>query len=53
MEWEYLVRIYCGSKSDHQDMINKLGADGWELVTIWDGLFHFKRPLVSTKKEKY
>jgi hypothetical protein len=39
-KWEYKVVNYDPSESD----INKLGAEGWELVAVSDSKCYFKRP---------
>jgi hypothetical protein len=49
VRWEYWVETHCTSED-----ADRLGADGWELVTIVEGVRHgerslegwFKRPIV-------
>lgn len=58
-KWEYLFGTMSNlrwSSSEHYgDMLNRLGAEGWELVSVsvlpGDGeeCLWFKRPLVSTE----
>ena len=43
--WEYRTRM-AASESD----LNHLGADGWELVGISDGVFYLKRPIQSFRE---
>lgn len=39
--WEYrVVGLNSGKREDH---LNKLGAEGWELVSFEDGMAHLKR----------
>lgn len=39
--WEYrVIGLNSGKREDH---LNKLGAEGWELVSFEDGMAHFKR----------
>jgi hypothetical protein len=44
--WEYMVS-YNGAHPDKpvHIWINQLGIEGWELVTIDQGNFYFKRPM--------
>ena len=42
--WEYL-RVSWEDIHDDHDELNRLGADGWELVTILSDGWVFKRPL--------
>jgi hypothetical protein len=45
MKWEYLIRdIYDRSVPINW---NALGADGWELVVIYDGKAYFMRELAN------
>lgn len=44
IEWEYLV-LNCKGQSDAKDQLamNELGKDGWELVSMSEGVAYFKR----------
>lgn len=45
--WEY-TNCYCSegrSWMENEAAINKLGAEGWEMVTTMNGRIYFKRPL--------
>lgn len=42
MKWEY-YETYLPSIQE----TNKLGGEGWELVTVDDKWYYFKRPLES------
>lgn len=39
-EWEYKFENLL-----NEDVFNRLGADGWELVTVSEGWAFFKRPI--------
>jgi hypothetical protein len=55
-KWEYQVLSNPNPKDEH-DQLNKLGKDGWELVSVltWEAngntipgyIFYFKRPLAQ------
>ncbi len=48
MKWEYKpldLGLY-----GYEDKLNKLGIEGWELVSVDNGIAYFKRPL-RTKSE--
>jgi hypothetical protein len=38
VRWEY-------KSTRHPGELNRLGADGWELVLVWCGAFYLKRPI--------
>lgn len=44
-KWEYLTVDYVGRPMPHDGDLNKLGSDGWELVSDHGGQLRFKRPL--------
>jgi hypothetical protein len=46
--WEYQC-IYntTGAVEPVTEWLNRLGAQGWELVTVEGGFFYFKRPARS------
>lgn len=52
-EWEYKVVVVF---SPTEDWLNKMGSQGWELVTVWDTparrLAAFKRPVESFDLDK-
>lgn len=48
MKWEYMLMEHTPyDKSIAEERLNKLGKQGWELVTVDDGMrpycFYFKR----------
>ena len=44
MNWEYKVVPKSGWLSDWNTLLNGLGAQEWELTTVDDNFFYFKRP---------
>jgi hypothetical protein len=44
-KWEYLMI----AEQDAGDL-NELGEQGWELVSVSNGQFYFKRPVVSFRE---
>lgn len=47
MKWKYKVVEWKTRSGDQRELtwlLADLGIDGWELVTIHDGLAYFKRP---------
>lgn len=43
--WEYLeVSERAVWAADDNDWLNKLGQNGWELVSVDNGVFYFRRP---------
>ena len=50
MKWEYTIFQLAGTaRINLTDELNKFGFDGWELVTIDDSKFYFKRLLTEKK----
>lgn len=47
MKWEYKVVVW--DLNTFQDYMNKLGLEGWELVTTDENYLYFKRPLELNK----
>lgn len=44
-KWEYLVIVIeSWSASAIEEELENLGSDGWELVTVRNNLYIFKRP---------
>lgn len=55
MKWEYLIVYLKGRSYDDprifpKSEFDKVGIDGWELVSVDSGIAYFKRPL-RTKSE--
>ena len=57
-EWEYKIYMittpgkclaFNGNALDssRELPLNEIGADGWELVTIYDGALYFKRQILD------
>lgn len=44
MQWEYNLINLTGRASTDCDFLDSLGSDGWELVSVSDGVAYFKRP---------
>lgn len=49
MTWEYIVRIGPRGIGTGRinDWLNRVGAEGWELVAADEGVYYFKRPKES------
>jgi predicted RNase H-like HicB family nuclease len=45
VKWEYLTVDRKGRPPLYDAELNKLGEEGWELVTAYDSVFRFKRPI--------
>lgn len=45
MKWEYTTYFVSEAPDRVEASFNKLGAMGWELVTIDRGIAYFKRPI--------
>lgn len=51
--WEYTtVNLGAGrgtlvSRSEQERLLNEEGRRGWELVTLYEGVAYFKRPIDS------
>lgn len=42
--WEYWVHRYVGDTKKIEQVLNELGAEGWELVTVdEESIFYLKR----------
>lgn len=47
--WEYWVHRYVGDTAKIQAVLNELGAEGWELVTVdEESIFYLKRGSVES-----
>jgi len=44
-KWEY-KRVYISGATDLEPELNKLGADGWELLFCEEHFYYFKRRLL-------
>lgn len=44
LRWEYLIRPLAHMGGNINAYLNVLGAEGWELVAIDEGIAYFKRP---------
>lgn len=44
-KYENLARFLPPQRYDWEMWVNKVAADGWELVTVYDGIAFFKRPV--------
>lgn len=47
VKWQYLIEP--AGNINLPGKLEQLGAEGWELVTIFQAWAYFKRPLVETK----
>lgn len=47
LKWEYLVVVLFESEDPADETLNKLGALGWELVSVTGAMAYLKRPLVA------
>jgi len=46
MTWEYLIIDRVGHSSNwFQNLLDRYGQEGWELVAVSDGAAYLKRPL--------
>ncbi len=64
MKWEYRIELSQISSSSLSEqsfkdvhritssMFRKLGTDGWELVSVDNGIAYFKRPLRSRSEDE-
>ena len=43
-KWEYILFLRGGSERNQAEL-NRLGAEGWELVAIDDRFLYLKRPI--------
>lgn len=45
-QWEYETILILGmTLSEYEKAANSLGSNGWELVSVFDFVAYFKRPL--------
>ncbi len=50
--WEYWVHRYVGDTVKIAEVLNDLGAEGWELVTVdEESIFYLKRPLATAPRD--
>lgn len=53
MKWDYLTKnIDPHKRGDLEKLLDCCGAEGWELVQIYERKLIFKKPLIETGKEK-
>jgi len=47
-KWEY-IRVFRSNSDSNSipDIMTDYGANGWELVCIYEGMFYFKREVLS------
>ena len=50
MKWEY--RTVDLGLYGYEDKLNKAGTEGWELVSVDNGIAYFKRPLRSKSEDE-
>jgi hypothetical protein len=43
--WEYISVVINSYGEKKIEMINEYGKEGWELISIQDSCFYFKRPI--------
>jgi hypothetical protein len=48
-QWDYAAIPV--TEADLGELLTRMGAAGWELVTIWGNYFVFKRPKVADAKD--
>jgi hypothetical protein len=46
VKWEYRIAAF---ELEHPEGLNRLGADGWELVAIHQNRGYFKRPVAESE----
>jgi len=44
-KWEYISVVINSYGEKKIEMINEYGKEGWELISIQDACFYFKRPI--------
>ncbi len=54
-KWEYLVEEMDNGDEESQDLLNKLGDEGWELISVTpavydDGRCEFEKAFLKRKK---
>lgn len=42
-QWEYTIRVIGNPEGDAPTTLNRLGAEGWELVSVYDNRAYLKR----------
>jgi hypothetical protein len=53
MKWDYLTKNIEPSERGHlEKILDAYGAEGWELVQIYERKLIFKKPLVQKEKDK-
>jgi hypothetical protein len=51
MAWEYKT-FYAGTRDDHDEALNKLGEEGWELVAVADDPRNMYRYVLKRHKQR-
>jgi len=51
-EWEYLAYLWMKDRVRMNGVLQELGQDGWELITIYDGVAFFKQPKEDNEQVK-
>ena len=44
-KWTYSIVNVNNSQGFVTSLLNNKGMEGWELVSVWNGIAYFKRPL--------
>ena len=52
MKWEYVVEIISADKQALEGQLNKLGSDGWEVITLWSVAGQNQAVLLKRPKSK-
>jgi hypothetical protein len=52
MKWEYKFEPVTDGYSDSKQCFEELGCQGWELISVYEGIAYFKRPKIEHKKRE-